>query len=323
MDHFGPGYKFGRVYRLEIGSDAETRIFDGFPSSDPNHAPAQIRFRIDQTPNGERSYAEIDLFGLSATSRTDLAARKFNTVRLTAGYVNAFGVLFSGEISNVTIGREGPESRVRLNCQSAAVSWGTAFVNQGFGANTPQIEIIRAVAATFGLPVEIHGDFSQLPRAIRGYVASGSSHFEMDRLARCFDFTWMVEGERIVIVKNGASRSSMKSHKFTPATGLIGSPELTDSGVNVTVLLNHLIRPWDLFEVEAETGTPAYSGIYVKPRYKHATGRYQATSIQHEGSFYEDLWQTRIRGVMPKDLALHPSAGQLIAALRESDFKSP
>src|SRR5690606_36357156 len=118
-----------------IGSDSETRIFDGFPSSNPNHAPAEIRFRIDQTPNGERSYAEIEIFGLSATSRGDLAKRKFHSVRLTAGYANAFGVIFAGEISNVTISREGPESSVRLYCQSAAINWGTAYINQGFGAN--------------------------------------------------------------------------------------------------------------------------------------------------------------------------------------------
>lgn len=289
---------FRRVYKLEIGSDNEIRTFDGFPDS--TASPAQIEFRIDQTPNAMRSYAEITLYGLSAASRQAIAQR-FQKVRLTAGYVGSYGQIFIGEIENVSMGRAGAESFVRMYCQAGADKFGAVYINRAFGANTPALEIILAVAETFGYPIEVIGDFSQLPRAIRGEVLFGASQIEMDKLARRYGFRWFIENGQVTIIKVDATRPGA-AFQFTAQNGLIGSPELAVDGVSIDVLLNPVIRPADQFTIEAVTGRASFHSIYYQRFAGLGRGLYRVASLQHEGSFYGDRWQTKLRGVRPEGL---------------------
>lgn len=289
---------FRRVYKLEIGSDDEIRTFDGFPDS--TASPAQIEFRIDQTPNAMRSYAEITLYGLSAASRQAITQR-FQKVRLTAGYVGSYGQIFIGEIENVSMGRAGAESFVRMYCQAGADKFGAVYVSRGFGANTPALEIILAVAETFGYPIEVIGDFSQLPRAIRGEVLFGASQIEMDKLARRYGFRWFIENGQVTIIKHDATRPGA-AFQFTAQNGLIGSPELAVDGVSIDVLLNPVIRPADQFTVEAVTARASFHSIYYQRFTGLGRGLYRVTSLQHEGSFYGDRWQTKLHGARPEGL---------------------
>lgn len=289
---------FRRVYKLEIGSDDEIRTFDGFPGS--TASPMQIEFRIDQTPNAMRSYAEITLYGLSAASRQAIAQR-FQKVRLTAGYVGSYGQIFIGEIENVTMGRSGAESFVRMYCQAGADKFGAVYINRPFGANTPALEIILAVAETFGYPVEVIGDFSQLPRAIRGDTLSGASQLEMDKLARRYGFRWFIENGQVTIIKHDATRPGA-AFQFTAQNGLIGSPELAVDGVSIDVLLNPVIRPADQFTIEAVTGRASFHSIYYQRFTGLGQGLYTVASLQHEGSFFGDRWQTKLNGVRPEGL---------------------
>lgn len=289
---------FRRVYKLEIGSDDEIRTFDGFPDS--TASPMQIEFRIDQTPNAMRSYAEITLYGLSAASRQAITQR-FQKVRLTAGYVGSYGQIFIGEIENVSMGRAGAESFVRMYCQAGADKFGAVYVSRGFGANTPALEIILAVAETFGYPVEVIGDFSQLPRAIRGEVLFGASQIEMDKLARRYGFRWFIENGQVTIIKHDATRPGA-AFQFTAQNGLIGSPELAVDGVSIDVLLNPVIRPADQFTVDAVTGRASFHSIYYQRFAGLGRGLYRVASLQHEGSFFGDRWQTKLNGVRPEGL---------------------
>lgn len=284
---------FGRVYKLEVGTGDTLRTYDGFPA--PGRNPAQIQFRIDQSPNATHALAEITLFGLSRESRQSIY-REFDVVRLTAGYGDGYGVIFEGNINNVAIGRDGPESMVKLFCQSGADVWGAAYINRSFGPNTPQVDIIRAVAETFGRSVEFVGDLSVLPRAIKGRTLSQDSKSAMDQLARSFGFSWLVSGSKTVVLKDGATWPGAKPFAYSAATGLVGSPEITDKGVDITVLLNPFVRPWDRFQLEAVTGEAAYAGIYTQTRALIPRGEFQVVDLVHEGDFYGGKWATKISG---------------------------
>jgi len=288
---------FGRVYELEIGTGTGlVRRFDGFPSAD--NTPLNIRFTVDQTPVAERSYSEITIYGLNRESRSAIY-EQYTTVTLKAGYASYYGAIFNGSIENVEIGRDGPDSYVKLFCQSGAESWEEARISKTFGQNTPQKEIIKAVAETFGFPVEFVGDFDSLPRALKGRVLDRDSKSAMRQLANSFDFEWFVSNGQMTIVKEGAQRPAAEPYKYTPATGLIGSPQITQKGVDIDVLMNGLIRPFDLYTVESETAALTFNGIYYQrqdfPK-TNGEGTNQALSLVHEGDFYGDTWKTSIEG---------------------------
>lgn len=282
------------MYRLEIGEGDDIRTINGFP--EPEKAPAQIRFTVDQTPNAERSYAEITIYGLNRDSRKAIYSEG-DTIRLIAGWQDGYGSIFDGEIKNVAAGREGAETFLTLYCQSLAGQWATTYINRSFGAGTPVRDIVSAVAETLG-PVEFVGDL-QLPTAINGKNIQGTARQAMNQLANSFGFEWMIENRRVVVHKPGAVRDQAEPFRYNALSGLIGSPEITQKGVDIDVLMNPFIRPWDLFELEAVTAALSFNGIYYQSQQFpeiNGKGTNQAISLVHEGDFYGDRWQTRIEG---------------------------
>lgn len=285
---------FRRYYRLEIGSAAETLRLEGAAGN--NGDPAQIRFTVTQTPNAHRSYAEITVYGLAKATR-DKAYRRFDRVKLEAGYEERHGTIFVGQIENVEIGREGPDSFIKLFAQSAVEQWPRAYVHQSWGPNTPGKDIVEDVAEAYNLPVEFIGDFSALPRAVRGRTISRSARSALNELGRNYGFSWSIENERVVLARDGNSRQG-GAFEYSALTGLVGTPQITQAGIDIEVLLDPRIRPFNEFEVRAETGELTFNGVYYQrfPR-TLGTGQYRAISMTHEGDFYGDTWTTSIEGI--------------------------
>jgi hypothetical protein len=298
---------FGRVYKLEIGNGDDVIVYDGniqdVSNKNGRRFPAQIEFTIDQTPAAWRSYAEIIIYGV-ARERRQAIYNKFDSVRLTAGYQDAFGVIFNGEIENVELGRSKSDTFVKLFCNSSERAWQSGYIRQSFGKGTPQINIIRAVAASFGLPVEIIGDFSKLPKAVNGFTVLNESSAVMTELSRNFGFEWMHENGKVLVIKDDAVRPDSDTFKYSILTGLVGSPSITVKGIDVTVLLDPFIRPYDYFEVEAVTGKLVFNSIYYSTLNKISTGKgiHKVLSTTHEGNFYGDAWRTKIEGVRPHEV---------------------
>jgi hypothetical protein len=291
---------FGRVYEVTIEfQDGSTRVFDGITQG---RAPLQVTFSIDQTPSSHRAYGEISIYGLSKKSRRDIYER-FSAVTLKAGYREQYGTIFAGSIENVEIGRDGPNTFLTLFCQSGAEEWPDAKIKEPFGKNTPYKEIIRAVAETFGYPVSFIGDFD-LGRALKGKnFGVMDSKAAMRQLARGFEpsFDWFLASTgEMLIVRDGADRGdNAQSFAYTPANGLIGSPEITDLGVNINVLLNPLVRVYDRYTVESETRAFSFAGVYYQTReFPETTGESanRVISVNHQGDFYGDTWQSSLEG---------------------------
>lgn len=291
---------FGRVYRITLTDPAGgQRVFDGFASAE--HSPLQIEFVVDQTPNAERSIAEITVFGLNRASR-QAVYEQFTEVELVAGYSQAFGVIFKGQIENVEIGRIGPDPFVKMFCQSAVDAWQTATIRRTFAPGTQQRAIIQAVAESFGLPVTLVGDFSGLPPAIKGRTLDRSSKSAMRVLSRSFGLTWFVHNGELLVFADGAnvtSRQELPPTRFTPVNGLIGTPEVTQLGTNIEVLLHPFLRPRDRYTVESETAALSFNGIYYQPQEfpdTNGVGEQIVLAMTHEGSYYGDRWQTGLEG---------------------------
>lgn len=288
---------FGRQYELAIRNSAGgVRVFDGKPTSE--NSPLQIQFSVDQTPSSRRAYAEITIYGMNRKSRESVY-EQFAQVTLKAGYQGALGTIFEGNIENIEIGRSGPDTFVKLFCQSAAGAFAGVDFSRAFGENTPQREIIESVASTFGLPVRFIGDFDRLPRALKGRTLDGPSQFLMDQLARSFAFDWFALNGEMLIVKQGAGFTA-PPYRYKPTNGLIGTPEITEIGVDIEVLLNPFIRPYDRYIVESETGQLTFNAIYYRRREFPRTngeGTNRVISLIHEGDFYGDTWTTRLRGL--------------------------
>ena len=292
---------FGRVYELKIGDeDGAPIVIDGFIDN-----PYQLTFMIDQTPSSHLAYAEITIYGLSKSTRQKIR-QQYDTVNLVAGWTTLYCNIFRGQIVNVETGREGADPFVRLFCRSAAVKWDEFRVNRTFGPGATFEEMLRFVAQSFGYPVDFIGDFSDLPKSLRGEGLQGDAKEVMRQLQSMPigdvpAFDWYIDSkQRMKVVRSGSEREDSDTYTFTPANGLIGTPEIKINGVDVDVLLNPRIRPYDLYAVESETAALTFNSIYYKPfEFPRTSGESlnQVIAIRHEGDYYGDTWQTSLEGI--------------------------
>lgn len=294
---------FGRVYRVEVESGGETFLeATGFPGEAAN--PLRVTFMVDQTPNAEHTYGEVTIYGLNRDSR-DSVYQLGDRVVLTAGYENAYSVVMDAQINNVEIGREQTDSYVKLFCASAINEWEGA-IDRSWGRNTSYADIIRDAAAYFNLPVEMIGDFSDFPRALKGKTISRSApsalrmlEKSLEKADRGYGFDWYVENGTVVIARENAERADAADYLYSAVTGLIGPPEVTEKGVDITVLMNPAIRPYNTFRVEAVNQQLTFNGIYYQGQnfaQTKAQGRNRVISVKHEGDSHGDTWESQIVG---------------------------
>lgn len=279
---------FRRVYKLTIGNGNEAIVIDGFQQN-----PLQVKFFVDQTPNGRVSYADIKIYGLSRET-IKRVREQYTDVHLVAGYADHFGTVFLGHLIRSTNLREGPNQYLQLFCRSGGKP---VYVNQSWGKGTPQKQIIEDVAKTFGYPVEFHGDFSSLPRAPAGNVLSMGSKMAMDKLAASWGFRWMVRNQVVLIVADNAVIEG-EEYIYSGLTGMIGLPRITEKGVDVTVKMNPSLRPGATYRIQSEGGRFVSNEVYYDAFHPPlVTGRFKIISMRINGDFYGDPWDMELEGI--------------------------
>ncbi|RAW93948.1 MULTISPECIES: phage protein [unclassified Photorhabdus] len=287
------GDLFGRNYKLVIKSSSggEDLVFS---------PPMQITFNIEGIPNNHDALGRITVYGVSAATRSRIY-NEYDSVSLSAGYGDDIGVIFKGEINNFETGRDGVNTYIRFYCRSFFRKWVNAYINKSWGENTPILEIIKDVAETFGTTLEVVGDFSDLPLAIKGMTAPGvNSVTFLTELSEAFDFKYNFESTKLVVIRNKASREHV-THKISSLNGMEGIPRVYLQSLEVDIKLNHLIRPADWIEVYRMYDQFNFSGMYTTP-YKDllTAGRFSVLSIAHQGDFYHDTWKTTIKALLLK-----------------------
>lgn len=286
---------FGRNYRLTIRRGEDELVY---------RPPMQIRFTVDIKQGSAGSTAEITLYGAARATRRAIY-NQFDEISLEAGYGDDIGMIFSGDIINHETGREGVDSYIKFYCRTAGKAQAEGYISKPWGENTPQIDIIREVAETLLLPVEFVGDFSDLPRAIKGATICKPSVTCLNELSKNHGFEWILSPGRLMIVRKGsgdgqASRDT-PPHLVSAGTGMIGSPQILIQQVEVKKKLDPAIIPGERIEIQAETRNFASSNVYTADRMEidptGGNGVYSVMTTRHTGDFSGDAWETAIGGV--------------------------
>jgi hypothetical protein len=285
----------GRNYRLVIKRGADELVYG---------PPMQVRFSVDNRYGAEGSLAEITLYGASQDTRRAIY-NQFDGIVLSAGYGEGIGIVFAGDIINTEIGREGVDKYIKFFCRTAGKQQAQSVISKAWGAGTPQIDIIRDVAESMLLPVEFIGDFSDLPRAIKGRMMCSSSIVCLNELAEIHDFVWSMSENRLIIIRKGADGTlatrNTEPHLISAATGMVGSPQILIQQIEVTKKLDPTIIPGDRVDVQSETRNFAFSQVYtaemmvVDPT--GGSGIYSVLNVTHKGDFYGDTWDTTVTGI--------------------------
>ncbi|MFC0227397.1 hypothetical protein [Serratia aquatilis] len=286
---------FNRNYELIVtASNGEILIY---------RPPMEMKFSITNYPNNTLAISQISIYGISARARDVIQIRGENgkgygKVTLKAGYGDDLGVIFDGRINSVQVAKDGVSTYISLFCSNITSSWDNASF-QAWGEGTPYIEVLRDLAANFGLPVEVVGDFSDLPRLPVGCNGGGQLCRDLlNSLKQHFRFDWMITPSKTILSRHGIAREGI-SYELSSMNGMAGVPRWYTDSMEVDIKLNYRIQPLDIVNILSDFWTLNFSGAYFTDLNDLAhmqlkTGKFNVLKTRHEGALSGDIWNTTV-----------------------------
>lgn len=215
-------------------------------------SPLHCKFSIKRSSNMTPNCADIRVYNLDANTALQIK-QQYTKVIIQGGYDSNFGVIFKGNIKQVIIGRESAtDTFVDLNCGDGDLAYNSAIVNSSVKSGSSmqdQLNQIAAPMATLGTALAPQQPAFQPALLPRGKTLWGSSRDYMRDLAHQNDLTWSIQNEQIEFIPQQGYSPGI-SVVLTSKTGMIGTPQQTNIGVNVVCLMNPLINPGRTIKID-------------------------------------------------------------------------
>ena len=268
----------------------------------------RIRFHISGADVESPNSAVIRVYNLAA--KTLIALREHDRIILSAGYESGnFGIVFRGSIKQFKIGRENAtDSYLDIYASDGDVFYNQAVLNASYSAGTTDLQILEAIGklSENGLDTGSLTATAQATPSIRGTVLFGMARQALRNITTYLDAGWSIQDGKLVITDNTGYRDG-EAVEINAATGLVGIPEQTDTGIKVSCLLNSKIRIGGRVKLnnaeitqliqQDQNAAPViynkYKGLYrLAPL--SADGMYRVFSIEHDGDTRGQNWHTTL-----------------------------
>jgi len=243
-----------------------------------------IKFEIKKTIGSVMNEATIEIDGLSTPTLENLTttvSQVFNpsgtkpVLKITAGYVNEESILFEGELYEAIAGAR---PRRTLTCQGK-----TGFSNKGTQAsfsidNTKLHTVAKSIAEQAGIAY-IFDEGTNI--GIENYTYSGNLYDAVIGLGSYGrGITAYVEDNVLRIIKDTTTPSTSSS-VISSDTGMIGLPQITQTGVIVRYRMNAFVKCNSSIRVISQI-IPLASGLYT------------VIKITHKGDLLGNDWYTEV-----------------------------
>jgi hypothetical protein len=219
----------------------------------------RIKFSVKRSDIQTPNVADIRVYNVSADTALSMLinlnpAPGIQTISnqgmviLQAGYQNNYGVIFQGNIKQIILGRESAtDTFVDIIAGDGDRAYNFAVVNTSLAAGvTPSQQLSTIVNGQNGMAakgvtlghVPSNFDVTKLPR---GKTLYGNAKNYLRALSTDTDTNWSMQNEQINFIP---IRSYLPGTAvvLTSKTGLVGTPQQTNIGVNVKCLLNPLLK---------------------------------------------------------------------------------
>lgn len=241
-----------------------------------------ITFTVKRTRTSEPNEADIRVMNLGRLTRGRFE-KEFKRVRLEAGYIDNFDVIFAGDIKLTEHGRNGSSVATDIICGDSELAWEKAKVNRTYASGATVTSIVRDLVrdhmpnVTLGRLIGLD-DFSV---SRRPYVANGMVRDRLNEIARTYDARWSIQNGVFEMVANDRAGSRVRIVSLSASSGLIESPKQTEKGVRVRCLMNPAIKPNDSIEI-------------VSPSLTGGQGIYRVNEVVHRGSTFGEQFYSLV-----------------------------
>lgn len=279
--------QYKRKYSFSVTSGDTVRTFDGL----------RVKFNIIKSLLSFPNLARIEIYNPNGDTLSALQS-KFSSITFNAGYEGNLRLLFKGQVRNVFQRKIGPDRVVTVFAGDGEQDWQNSIFNKTLTENIAIKQVVQEIAATFQNTTT--GTLQGLDKPadkLRGQTLSGSSKDILDQLAEDYGFQWSIQDGELITVPNQQVLSDEEAVLVNKSTGMIGSPTITELGVNVTTLLNPLLLPNKAFKVESQFADVAIGGIQFRTiKRTSGEGIYKTFQVTFDGDTHGDNWFSTAEG---------------------------
>lgn len=275
----------------------------------------RIKFSVKRSDTMTPNIADIRVYNvtdetalsmlINLSPPTGVGVSSPGRVLLQAGYESNYGVIFQGNIKQIILGRESAtDTFIDIIAGDGHRAYNYAVVNSTLAAGSTQTDQINAAVTSMtpkgvtlghvaGVPV------SKLPR---GKVMYGNAKNYLRNVGQNTGQTWSIQNEKVTFVPI-TSYLPGTAVILTSKTGLIGTPQQTNEGINVKCLLNPKIQIGGRINIAEATIADFKINLSVPnspaniPPPLTQDGTYYVLVAEHTGDTRGIDWYTSIIGI--------------------------
>ena len=297
---------FLRKYRVRVidGNDVALDVSD-----------LRVKFNIQRVGYQAINYGDIEIYNLSA--QTEVYIVKYGMrVTIEAGYENGqYGKIFDGDVFQPLWEREQvTDYKLTLHCFDGDSQLNNNFIGMTVQASHDQrtdlLAIMENARNTFGSG-QISSDISSI-KMPRGRVFFGMPKTHFRQIARANNAQWSYQDRQLMMSKL-TDVPQGEALVISPSSGLIGSPQQTQDGVQFRTLLNPAVSvQFPAMQVKLDMASIRQEKILIGQLQTRLDqdGLYYVAAVNHIGDTRGNEWYTDITG-------FNTSTGKL-AAMYES-----
>lgn len=261
---------------------------------------SRVKFNIEKSLVGYPNKANIQIYDLQASSRQQIEEENIR-VELYAGYENP-PLLFSGDIINVLHQKQGVDWITILYCGDAIENINNSTINKTLraGATTETIfnELVGSMeGVTKGITKGLTNCLTGKQSLLRGLQLTGNVKDWLKKISEEWGFDYSVNDGIIETTEKNKPLNDAPIFIINQKSGMIGSPERSDVGVNVKNYLLPELRLGRRFEIKSISEKINAGNLFFRkvPPIKNE-GVYRIDKLIHVGDTHENTWETTING---------------------------
>ena len=203
-----------------------------------------IKFSVKRSCGMSPNMADIRVYNVAPETISRIGpGQEFYNVVLQAGYEGNYGVIFTGNIKQIISGRESAtDTFIDLVVGDGDLAYNFSTVNATIGGNgvgvtqAQQVAAVAAPMAAMGVTQGYMGPTStaQLPR---GKVFFGSSKDYLRQISDTTNQDWSIQLGKLTLIPV-TSYLPGEAVVINSKSGMVGTPQQTNVGINVKCLLN-------------------------------------------------------------------------------------
>lgn len=231
-----------------VGSDQYLRVCTLLVSNSQGKAldlsQLHIKFSVKRSDTVTPNVADIRVYNLEEQTAI-LIRKEFTKVVLQAGYAGNYGVIFKGNIKQVILGRESAtDTFIDIIAGDGDRAYNFSVVNATIAKGSTALDQVNAALTAMASKGVTAGNLGAVPKTTRlprGKVMYGNAKNYLTNVGQTSQASWSIQDEKVNFVANKAYLPGTRV-VVTSKTGMVGTPNQTNEGVNVKMLLNPYLK---------------------------------------------------------------------------------